>query len=120
MRIAEIIVLVRAKIYTEPGADDSLSVENARAPCQAHSRSEIVPVRRIHGRTRWAKAFASEDVDHEDTVLHLFSDRVVLVSQPEIQREIGAHLKFILAVAHPQSTPHAPDAQRRVIAHRID
>src|SRR5436853_4577205 len=44
MRIAEVVVLVSAIIDSESSADDRFSLEYPRAPCQAQTGSEIVPV----------------------------------------------------------------------------
>src|SRR4051794_19512939 len=56
VRVAEIVVLVRAEVNAESRAEDGLSAEARRRPCQAEARSEVVAVGRIIGRARRAEA----------------------------------------------------------------
>ena len=49
----------------------------------------------------------------------LAHDRVVLIAQPQIEREVGTNLELILHVAHPERAPQLPDAQFSVHVDRI-
>ena len=63
---------------------------------------------------------ATQHVDDGDAVLYLADNRVVFISNAEVQSQIGTDLKLVLPITHPEGPPHAADAQRPVDPDRVD
>src|ERR1035437_1437616 len=85
-------------------------------PCPAAGRSSC----------GWANTWAcppgkasARDIRHGHATFHLGHHRVVLVSQSQVEREVGAYFELILPVAHPEGAPHSAHAQLRIHADRI-
>ena len=108
--VAEVVHLVRLIIHPEPGAEDRVSSGSAGYPCQAQPRPEVSVSRPIQRRALGAKASA-RNRHHGLAAIHLFQDRVVLVSQSVIEGEVGAHLERILHVRHKIGAAMAGEVQ---------
>ncbi len=110
MPVAEVVHLVRAKVHPEPGADDRFSCWSPGNPRQAQPRHEVRAVRKIERCALRAKASARKLHDG-NAAKHLMQDSVILVSQSQIEGEVGAYLERILHIGHDIRAPIAAKGQ---------
>ena len=119
MRIAEVVVLVRAVVDAKSRADRCPSVGAAGHPRQAQTRRKIIPIGRIHRRAGRAEA-ATGEVDDGNMVARLAHHRVILVPHTQIEGKVRTNLELILSVSHPERPAHLADSQDIIHTDRID
>src|SRR5215472_13784642 len=108
--VAEVVHLVRLIVHPEPGAEDRLSAESLGHPLQAQPRRKVSVGRPIQ-RSALGASPSARNGHHGLFAMHLFQDRVVLVSQSVIEREVGAHLERVLRVGHKIGAAMAGEVQ---------
>ena len=110
MPVAEVVHLVRLIVHPEPGAEGRFPFGPPGHPRHAQPWREVSVSRPIQRRALGAKASARKR-HHGLLAMHLFQDRVVLVSQSVIKRKVGAHLERILHVRHKIGAAMAGEVQ---------
>src|SRR6266567_3916780 len=108
--VAEVVHLVRLIVHPEPSAEDRLSSGSPGHPRHAQPRSEVSVSRPIQRSALGANPSARNG-HHGLFAMHLFQDRVVLVSQSVIEGEVGAHLERVLRVGHKIGAAMAGEVQ---------
>ncbi len=115
-RIAEVVVLISAVVDTEASANRSLAMQRGRRPRKAQPWPEVLRVWIIVRRALRAEAAAAGNIHHRGAVQNLVNNRVVLVAQTYVQREVGTHLEIVLSVClieGPAAAGHALSLQVR-------
>src|SRR5262249_13253497 len=119
-RIAEIVILIPAVIDSISTANHGFACENTRRPRDAYPRAEVLRVGVIPGRPCRADAAATLDVYDHSAIEHFMGNRIELVTQTEVQREIGRYFEFVLAISHVERASQTVDTLRCVVADRVD
>ena len=84
-RIAEVVVLIGAKVGAETCADNRLSVQNLWGPAQAKARTEVFGVGLVEGRAFRTEPAASS-ANGDRAAFHFMHHAVELVTQPDVHR----------------------------------